>query len=54
MLKVLPSLPRERLFIRVAEKSNLSNLDCIQSEMSASNLMAKFTQFSHKMAIFTF
>ena len=30
---------------RVAEKSNPSNLDCIQIEISASNLMAKFTQF---------
>ena len=30
---------------RVAEKSNPSNLDCIQIEISASNLMPKFTQF---------
>ena len=30
---------------RVAEKSNPSNLDCIQIEISASNLMTKCTQF---------
>ena len=30
---------------RVAEKSNPSNLDCIQIEISASNLMPKFTHF---------
>ena len=33
------------LFTRVAEKSRLSYLDCIQTEISASNLCQKSTQF---------
>ena len=41
---ILPA-PYSLLPTRVAEKSNPSNLDFIQIEISASNLMPKFTQF---------
>ena len=39
---------------RVADMSNPSNLNCIQIQISASNLMPKFTQFCHKMGMIAF
>ena len=39
---------------RVAEKSNPSNLDCIQIETSSSKLVQKFTFFCRKIGIVQF